>query len=136
MPRARQAPAPGARPRVSLRRGEAGGTGREKEGGAARREDRRGLTGAGAPTGLRDRDSVDKVAQGGVVTAVDEGGGAAEKGIRPGDVIAEISQEEVVTPADIVARIKEARKSGRKSVLLLVEGQGGLRFVAVRIETG
>ncbi len=42
----------------------------------------------------------------------------------------------VSAPADVVARIKEARKSGRKSVLLLVEGQGGLRFVAVRIATG
>ena len=95
-----------------------------------------GFTVAEVTADLRERYSLDKDAKGVVVTAVDEGGGAAEKGIRPGDVIAEISQEEVVTPADIVARIKEARKSGRKSVLLLVEGKGGLRFVAVRIETG
>jgi len=34
---------------------------------------------------------------------------------------------------DVAARIQEAKKAGKKSVLLLVEGQGGLRFVAVRI---
>ena len=110
--------------------------GGKKEGGAAEKIEALGFTVAEVTTDLRERYSLDKDAKGVVVTAVDEGGGAAEKGIRPGDVIAEISQEEVVTPADIVARIKEARKSGRKSVLLLVEGQGGLRFVAVRIETG
>ena len=47
-----------------------------------------------------------------------------------------LTVDEVVTPADIMARIKEARKSGRKSVLLLVEGQGGLRFVALQIAAG
>ncbi len=111
-------------------------SGGKKEGGAAEKIEALGLTVAELTTDLRERYSLDTDAKGVVVTAVDEGGAAAEKAIRPGDVIAEISQEEVVTPADIVARIKEARKSGRKSVLLLVEGQGGLRFVAVRIETG
>ena len=110
--------------------------GGKKEPGATKKIDALGFTVAEVTTVLRERYSLDKGAKGVVVTAVDEGGPAAEKEIRPGDVIAEISQEEVVTPADILARIKEARKSGRKSVLLLVEGQGGLRFVAVRIETG
>ena len=110
--------------------------GGEKAGKAAEKIEALGLTVAEVTTDLRERYSLDKDAKGVVVTAVDEGGAAAEKGIRPGDVIAEISQEEVVTPADIVARIKDARKSGRKSVLLLVEGQGGLRFIAVRIAAG
>jgi serine protease Do len=110
--------------------------GGKKEGKAAEKIEALGLTVAEVTTDLRERYSLDKDAKGVVVTAVDEGGAAAEKGIRPGDVIAEISQEEIVTPADIMARIKDARKSGRKSVLLLVEGQGGLRFVAVRIAAG
>ncbi len=110
--------------------------GGKKAGKAAEKIDALGLTVTEVTTELRERYSLDKDAKGVVVTAVDEGGAAAEKGIRPGDVIAEISQEEIVTPADIMARIKEARKSGRKSVLLLVEGQGGLRFVAVRIAAG
>ena len=110
--------------------------GGKKVGKAAEKIEALGFTVAEVTTDLRERYNLDKDAKGVVVTAVDEGGTAAEKGIRPGDVIAEISQEEVVTPADIMARIKEARKSGRKSVLLLVEGQGGLRFIALRIETG
>ena len=105
-------------------------------GKAAEKIEALGLTVAKVTTDLRERYSLDKDAKGVVVTAVDEGGAAAEKGIRPGDVIAEISQEEIVTPADIVAGIKDARKSGRKSVLLLVEGQGGLRFIALRIAAG
>ncbi len=107
-----------------------------KTGATAEKIESLGLAVSEVTSALRERYKLDKDAKGVVVTAVDEGGAAAEKGIRPGDVIAEISQEEVTTPADVVARIKEARKSGRKSVLLLVEGQGGLRFVAVRIATG
>ena len=71
-----------------------------------------------------------------MVTEVDEDGPAAEKGIRPGDVIVEVSQEEVVSPAKVGEKVKEAEKAGRKSVLLLLEGQGGLRFVALRIAKG
>ena len=110
--------------------------GGKKGGKAAQKIEALGLTVAKVTANLREHYSLDKDAKGVVVTAVDEGGAAAEKGIRPGDVIAEISQEEIVTPADIVAGIKDARKSGRKSVLLLVEGKGGLRFIALRIAAG
>ncbi len=82
---------------------------------------------------VKNKYSLDKDAKGVVVTKVDENGPAAEKGIRPGDVIVEISQTEVAQPADIAKKVAEAKKAGRKSVLLLLEGQGGLRFVAVRI---
>jgi serine protease Do len=82
---------------------------------------------------VKGKYSLDKDAKGVVVTKVDENGPAAEKGIRPGDVIVEISQTEVARPADIAKKVAEAKKAGRKSVLLLLEGQGGLRFVAIRI---
>jgi hypothetical protein len=42
----------------------------------------------------------------------------------------------VLSPSDVAARIDEARKAGRKSVLLLVEGQAGLQFVAIPIDRG
>jgi len=77
-----------------------------------------------------------KDAKGVVVMKVDEKGPAAEKGIRAGDVIVEVSQEEVRAPGDIAKKIADAKKAGRKSVLLLLEGQGGLRFVAIRIDKG
>ena len=85
---------------------------------------------------LKSKYSLDKDIKGVVVTKVTESGPAAEKGIRPGDVIVEISQQEVTEPADIEKKVAEAEKAGRKSVLLLLEGQGGLRFVAIRITKG
>ena len=85
---------------------------------------------------LKSKYSLGKDLKGVVVTKVTESGPAAEKGIRPGDVIVEISQQEVTEPADIEKKVAEAEKAGRKSVLLLLEGQGGLRFVAIRITKG
>ena len=38
-----------------------------------------------------------------LITGVNAGGPAAEKGLRPGDVVVEVGQEEVRTPAQIVA---------------------------------
>ena len=45
----------------------------------------------------------------------------------------EVGQEEVRTPAQIADKVDEARENGRKSVLLLVNRKGDLRFFAVRI---
>jgi len=95
-----------------------------------------GLTILGLSDDVRERFELDDSARGVIVTGVDDGGAAAEKGIRPGDLIVEVSQEEVTEPGQIKTRIEEARKAGRKSVLLLVEGQAGLRFVALRIGDG
>jgi len=71
-----------------------------------------------------------------LVTKVDGDGPAAEKNIRPGDIIVEVSQEKVSTTADVVKKVREVKKAGRKTVLLLLEGQGGMRFVVVRLPTG
>ena len=68
-----------------------------------------------------------------LVTDVLGSGPAAEKGVRPGDLIVEVGQEEVGSPDDVQRKVKEARDAGRKSVLLLVQGQNGLRFVAIRL---
>ncbi|GIX15666.1 MAG: serine protease [Paracoccaceae bacterium] len=69
-----------------------------------------------------------------VVEDVDPASEAFEKGIRPGDVVLEVGQEPVRRPRDVSLRIDDAREAGRKSVLFLVQGQGGPRFVALRID--
>ena len=92
-----------------------------------------GLTVMEAGPRARERFKIEKDVKGVIVSGVNENGPAAEKGIRPGDVIVEVGQQEVSKPSDVAARIQEAKKSGKKSVLLLVEGQGGMRFVAIRI---
>ena len=68
-----------------------------------------------------------------MVVGVEPNSAAAEKNLRAGDVIVEVSQDEVRSPEDVDRKIKEAKEAGRKSLLLLVEGQSGLRFVALRI---
>ncbi len=71
-----------------------------------------------------------------VVTDVTKGSPAGDRDLKPGDVIVEIAEQEVKSPGDIPKRVEEARKAGRKSVLLLVDRGGDLRFVAIRIDQG
>ena len=66
-----------------------------------------------------------------VVVSVEEGSEAEEKGIREGDVIAEVGQEPVATAADMERMIKAADDAGRGSILLLVRREGAPRFVAL-----
>ncbi len=95
-----------------------------------------GLTVASITEELRQEYDLGADAKGVVVTEVDASGPAAEKNIRPGDRIIEISQNEVTEPAEVASQVEAAIAADRASVLLLVEGRGGLRFVAVRLEKG
>jgi serine protease Do len=95
-----------------------------------------GMTLAVITDAHRQKFSLGEEAKGLVVTAVEDGGPASEKGINPGDVVVEISQEDATNPARFAELVESAKKDGRKSVLLLVEGQGRLRFEAVRISEG
>lgn len=92
-----------------------------------------GLSVAGIDQQARERYDLGDDAKGVVVTTVDPNGPAADQGVRPGEVIVEIGQEEVGNPGQLASKVAEAQEKGRKSVLLLIEGQGGLRFVAIRL---
>ena len=85
---------------------------------------------------LRTRYGLEPDARGVVVTSVDPNGPAAEQGVRVGDRIVEVAQEPVSTPSQLAAKIKAAKAAGRKAVLLLVEGEGGMRFVAIKFGKG
>lgn len=76
---------------------------------------------------------LDEGAKGVLVTEVDADSVAADKGIRPGDVIVEVAQEAVVSPADVRGGVAKAKEEGRKSVLILVQTGADLRFVALKI---
>ena len=73
--------------------------------------------------------------QGVMVVRVDGSSGAAEKGIRPGDLIIEIAQRKVSSPQDLISTITKQQEDGKSTVLLLVDRQGDLQFVAVRISS-
>ena len=95
-----------------------------------------GLTLSSVTPELKEKFSLADASKGVVVVDVAKDSAAAAKGVRPGDMIMEAAQEEVSNPSEISNRIDEAKKSGRKSILLLVERQGDLRFVAVRLDQG
>lgn len=90
-----------------------------------------GLSASPLNDDVRSLFELDPEVTGVIVTAVDEGGPADEKGIAPGDLIVEVSRSEVTSPADIQQKIDEAREAGRKVILMLVESQAGPRFVTV-----
>ena len=77
--------------------------------------------------------NLDDTVQGVLVTRVDPSSDAADKGLQPGDVVLSVGNRQVHTPQDVQARVAEAKASGRKSVLLLVSGSQGPRYVAVDI---
>jgi len=85
------------------------------------------------PQARRARQLDDKVT-GVVITRVDPDSNAAEQGLQVGDVVLKINNRDVAAAADIQNGIAEARRQGRKSVLLLVaRAQGQTGFVAVEI---
>jgi len=71
-----------------------------------------------------------------VVMDVDPKSNAATKGLKPGDVIVEVDQGSVTTPADVEKRIAAAKSNGFKVVTLLVYRQGDFQWVAVRTDQG
>ena len=95
-----------------------------------------GLSLAGLDDDLRLEFGLTEDAVGVLVTEVDETSAAGEKGIRVGDLIVEVGQEPVNSPAQVAARVKEAQDADRRSVLLLVNRDGERRFVAVRVDAG
>jgi serine protease Do len=94
-----------------------------------------GLTLSDITPDLKDRFSFAEDTKGVVIVDVAKDSPAASK-VRPGDLIIEAAQEEVKSPAEVSGKIEEAKKSGRKSILLLVERQGDLRFIALRLDQG
>ena len=88
-------------------------------------------------TETREQFNVDeKTTSGVVVSSVDQTSEAAEKGFRPGDVIVGIGNRTVRTPADIEQGVADAKKAGRETVLLLVAGDQGQHYVALKVAKG
>ena len=69
-----------------------------------------------------------------IVVKTDPKGEAVSKGIAVGDVIVEINQQKTEKPEDVAGIVAKAEKEGKSSVLLLVNREGDVRFVALRLK--
>jgi serine protease Do len=91
-----------------------------------------GVTVATLTDELRTRFELPPETQGVVIVEVAEGSAAAKEMLRPGDLIVEVGQEEVNSPPEVAAKVGQAQQEDKKSVLLLIDRSGDLRFVALR----
>ncbi|MBS7541456.1 Do family serine endopeptidase [Ancylobacter lacus] len=86
-------------------------------------------------TELRGKFKIKDEVKGVVVTSVEGGTAAADKGLKPGLVILEVNQEAVSHPADIERRLAALKKEGRRSALLMVsDADGQVQFTALPID--
>ena len=72
--------------------------------------------------------------EGVVIAEVDSSSDAAEKGLKAGDVIIEVSGQPVSAPEDVVGGVKKAQELKRSAVLLHVKSGDQKRFVAVQLK--
>lgn len=70
------------------------------------------------------------------VTDVDPDSEAAAKGLKEGEKITAVNNQQVATAADITKAIAAARKDGRTRALFQIESQSGSRFIALPINEG
>jgi serine protease Do len=82
---------------------------------------------------MKDKFSLGADQKGVVITEVAPKSSAAERGLKPGDVIVEVQQGEVTSPADVQKKVDSVRKESRKSVLMLIQRQDGLQWVPLSL---
>jgi serine protease Do len=71
--------------------------------------------------------------EGVVVTNVDPNGLASEHGFKTGDVILDVGGKKVATPVDVRNAIGDAKKNGKRAVLMRLKSDNAMKFVAIPI---
>ena len=97
-----------------------------------------GLVLAAITPDLRKRFNLADDAAGVVVTDVKPDSPAAEKQIRPGDIIRKIGpkQSDITDPSQVGEAAESARKAKRETLLVLVERERGQHFIALKLAKG
>ncbi len=83
---------------------------------------------------LRTQHSIDEKTSGVVVTDMDPESEAASRGVRVGDVIKKVGRQAVSSVSEAKQAITTAEQSGRDSVLLLIDRESQVLFVAVPLK--
>ena len=68
-----------------------------------------------------------------VITEIDPTGRAAESGLQTGDVIIEVGNQAVNTPADVRKIIEEARSQSKRAILLRIKRGEATTFVGIPV---
>ncbi|PWE54411.1 serine protease [Metarhizobium album] len=73
--------------------------------------------------------------EGVLITEVADGSVAAQKGVKKGEVIVEVAQSFMETPAAVAQKLAQLKNEGRRNAHLMIAGASGdLRFVALPLE--
>lgn len=98
-----------------------------------------GLGLQGLTSGMKERFNIPDATEGLLVISIDPQSEAAEKGIRNGDVIQEITvagkKQKLKTPEAYEKTIMEAKASGQRQILLLLLRGNSPRFVTLSLKT-
>lgn len=92
-----------------------------------------GLTMVALTDKIRNRFSVRWGTTGVLVTLVDESR-VPGSGVKRGEIIRQVNQEDVWLPDHVIARYKQAKTGKRGTILLLVDGPEGLRYVPLAVK--
>lgn len=93
-----------------------------------------GLSLASITPELRSKYRFDDSVKGVIITEIDPDSSAAQKDIRPGDVILEFEQQKVSTPKEIAKLVQEVKDKNKSSVLLFVSRDDNKLFVALKLK--
>ncbi|HXV26076.1 MAG TPA: DegQ family serine endoprotease [Alphaproteobacteria bacterium] len=103
------------------------------EPGAASLSETLGATLAPLTAEMRQHYQIDEEAKGVVVTGIEPSGIAAEQGLREGDVIVSVNQEQVGSPEEVEKLAKAAKDDKKGALLLLVNREGSQLFVGLDV---
>lgn len=83
----------------------------------------------------RQKFNIAESVEGVVITSVEAGSAAAEKGLAAGEVIVEVAQEFMETPDRVSEVLQRLKSEGRRSAHMMIANPAGdLRFVAIPLE--
>ncbi len=70
------------------------------------------------------------------IVEIDPESDAADKGVKAGETITSVNNQNVASAADVVKVIEQAKKDGRTKALFQIQSEAGSRFVALPINAG
>lgn len=92
-----------------------------------------GMKVANVDDALRQRYNLAEGTEGVIVTEVAGDSYAAEKGVRPGDIIIEVSHSSVSNVEDVTNAVKAALDDDKRTILMLIETSAGPRYFGLTL---